>query len=74
MHNTKPSIDDRSLNGWRKSSYSGGANGECLEVVDGYAAVPVRDSKAGRTGPTVVFSAGGWASFVEAVKDGYLAT
>lgn len=55
--------------GWFKSSYSGGSNGECLEVAGGGASVPVRDSKAGPAGPAVVFSADGWASFVTAVKE-----
>ncbi|MGN5635549.1 DUF397 domain-containing protein [Streptomyces sp. AC154] len=60
--------DATTLAGWFKSSYSGGSNGDCLEVAGGYASVPVRDSKAGTTGPAVVFSADGWASFVAAVK------
>ncbi|MFJ2132063.1 DUF397 domain-containing protein [Streptomyces sp. NPDC087845] len=70
MHSTEHTIADaRTLAGWRRSSYSGGANGECLEVADGYATVPVRDSKA-PGGPALVFSADGWSSFVAAVKDG----
>lgn len=60
-------IDARSLTGWFKSSYSGGSNGDCLEVATGYTAVPVRDSKA-PSGPAIVFSASGWTSFVAAVK------
>ncbi|WP_406515786.1 DUF397 domain-containing protein [Streptomyces sp. NBC_00873] len=68
MHSTEPTITDaRALTGWRKSSYSGGGNGECLEVADGYAAIPVRDSKT-PNGPALVFSADGWSSFVAAVK------
>ncbi|MFD7116212.1 DUF397 domain-containing protein, partial [Streptomyces sp. NPDC059922] len=46
--------------GWRKSSYSGGSNGECLEVADGYADVPVRDSKSPH-GPALFFPAAGWS-------------
>ncbi|MFJ2911899.1 DUF397 domain-containing protein [Streptomyces sp. NPDC087228] len=70
MHSTEHTIADaRTLAGWRRSSYSGGANGECLEVADGYAHIPVRDSKA-PGGPALVFSADGWSSFVAAVKDG----
>lgn len=70
MHSTEPSIaDSASLTGWRKSSYSGGANGECLEVADGHATVPVRDSKA-PAGPAVAFSADGWSSFVTAIRSG----
>ncbi|MCX4550426.1 DUF397 domain-containing protein [Streptomyces sp. NBC_01500] len=59
------------LQGWRKSSYSGGSQGECLEVADGYAAVPVRDSKNPH-GPALLFPTTGWASFVAAVKSGRL--
>ncbi|MFE4174455.1 DUF397 domain-containing protein [Streptomyces sp. NPDC056909] len=53
--------------GWRKSSYSGGSNGDCLEVADGYVNVPVRDSK-NPTGPTLLFQTADWASFIESVK------
>ncbi|MBH5335353.1 DUF397 domain-containing protein [Streptomyces pactum] len=54
---------------WFKSSYSGGSNGDCLEVARGCAGVPVRDSK-NPTGPALVFSAEGWSAFVSAVKRG----
>ncbi|MFJ4897029.1 DUF397 domain-containing protein [Streptomyces sp. NPDC088727] len=64
--------ESTTLVGWFKSSYSGGSNGECLEVAGGYASVPVRDSKTAPAGPAVVFSADGWASFVGAVKNGHL--
>ncbi|MGW2260966.1 DUF397 domain-containing protein [Streptomyces sp. NPDC001780] len=57
---------------WRKSSYSGGGNGDCLEVADGHPAVPVRDSK-NVPGPVLVFGADGWSSFVSAVRRGDLA-
>ncbi|MFJ8855317.1 DUF397 domain-containing protein [Streptomyces sp. NPDC102437] len=71
MHSTEPAIvDGEALSGWRKSSYSGGSNGECLEVADGYSDIPVRDSKT-PGGPTLVFSADGWSSFVAAVKGGH---
>ena len=69
MHSTEfPIVDSGTLTGWRKSSHSGGANGECLEVADGYATVPVRDSKA-PSGPALTFSADTWSTFVTAVKD-----
>ncbi|MFJ3302504.1 DUF397 domain-containing protein [Streptomyces sp. NPDC086549] len=61
--------DSSALTGWYKSSYSGGGQGECLEAARGYVGVPIRDSKP-VTGPALVFSAGGWASFVAAVKEG----
>ncbi|MET9534229.1 DUF397 domain-containing protein [Streptomyces sp. NPDC006649] len=60
------------LRAWRKSSYSGGSQGECLEVADGYADIPVRDSKNPH-GPTLVFPAYEWACFIDGVKGGQLA-
>ncbi|MFI8435754.1 DUF397 domain-containing protein [Streptomyces sp. NPDC079020] len=69
---TKSTITDgATLTGWFKSSYSGGDQGECLEVTDNYTSVPVRDSKA-PTGPAILFPAGGWSSFVTAIKNGHL--
>ncbi|WP_442806302.1 DUF397 domain-containing protein [Streptomyces sp. NBC_01317] len=58
---------------WRKSSYSGGESpqGECLEVADGYAHVPVRDSKNPQ-GPALAFAAPAWTSFIAALKGGDL--
>jgi len=56
------------LSAWRKSSYSGGDNGSCLEVSDGYdGGVPVRDSK-NPTGPALVLSEGAWSAFVDMTK------
>ncbi|MEV2212756.1 DUF397 domain-containing protein [Streptomyces sp. NPDC050997] len=63
--------DSSAFTGWYKSSYSGGGQGECLEVARSYADVPVRDSKAAG-GPVLVFSADRWASFLTAVKDGHI--
>ncbi|MEV4965814.1 MULTISPECIES: DUF397 domain-containing protein [Streptomyces] len=57
--------------GWYKSSYSGGSNGECLEVARGYAVVPVRDSKVSQ-GPAVIASTASWSAFVTAVRNGSL--
>jgi hypothetical protein len=55
---------------WRKSSYSNGSGGSCIEVADGFpGVVPVRDSKDPE-GPALVFPAGSWVSFVSAVKGG----
>ncbi|MCX5311584.1 DUF397 domain-containing protein [Streptomyces sp. NBC_00154] len=53
---------------WRKSSYSGGSGGDCLEVADGHpGVVPVRDSKA-PDGPALVFRTAAWSSFVTDLK------
>ncbi|MEE1739665.1 DUF397 domain-containing protein [Streptomyces sp. BE147] len=72
MHITESTVADGSGPiGWRKSSYSGGAGGDCLEVADGHLSVPVRDSKT-PTGPAILFSPDGWSSFVAAVKNGHL--
>ncbi|MFF5718489.1 DUF397 domain-containing protein [Streptomyces buecherae] len=58
------------LSGWRKSSYSGGSNGDCLEVSTVHpGAVPVRDSKDPQ-GPALVFGTAAWSAFVGAVRDG----
>ncbi|MFF0157554.1 DUF397 domain-containing protein [Streptomyces sp. NPDC005263] len=65
--------DSSAITGWFKSSYSGGGQGECLEVARGHAGVPVRDSKAAG-GPALVFSTQRWASFLTAVKDGHIGT
>ncbi|WP_406408313.1 DUF397 domain-containing protein [Streptomyces halstedii] len=57
---------------WRKSSYSNQDGGACVEVCDDFVAVvPVRDSKV-PDGPVLVVGAGGWSSFVSAVKSGTL--
>ncbi|MFJ2372165.1 DUF397 domain-containing protein [Streptomyces sp. NPDC087769] len=59
-----------SLNGWRKSSYSGNEGGSCVEVLNDYpSGIPVRDSKTPH-GPAVVFSSASWSSFTAAVKAG----
>lgn len=63
---------DLSAATWRKSSYSNSDGGECVEVSDDFAdVVPVRDSKV-LHGPALVFPAGGWASFLAAVRSGRL--
>ncbi|MGR4849746.1 DUF397 domain-containing protein [Streptomyces sp. LARHCF252] len=49
---------------WRKSSYSNGDGGNCVEVADGVpGAVPVRDSKLAES-PVVLVEAAAWAEFI----------
>ncbi|UWE11550.1 DUF397 domain-containing protein [Actinacidiphila bryophytorum] len=56
---------------WRKSSYSGGDNGSCVEVAEGLAGVvPVRDSKDPQ-GPALVFPTAAWSAFLTDVKAGH---
>ncbi|OKJ15885.1 DUF397 domain-containing protein [Kitasatospora sp. CB01950] len=55
---------------WRKSSYSGGNGGECVEVAAPDAATTaVRDSKD-PAGPRLRFSNDTWASFAAAAAAG----
>ncbi|MBT2543725.1 DUF397 domain-containing protein [Streptomyces sp. ISL-44] len=53
---------------WRKSSYSNGDGGECVEVSDDLpGVVPVRDSKLAGAGPVLAFPAAAWSSFIRGV-------
>ncbi|MGV9281711.1 DUF397 domain-containing protein [Streptomyces sp. NPDC003730] len=52
---------------WRKSTYSNGEGGNCLEVTDGVpGVVPVRDSKVA-SGPVIVIGSAAWTEFVRTV-------
>jgi uncharacterized protein DUF397 len=58
---------------WRKSSYSGGGGGECLEVADNVPGlIPVRDSKD-PGGPALLFPAASWSAFIDELKSGAFA-
>ncbi|MFE3553082.1 DUF397 domain-containing protein [Streptomyces kronopolitis] len=60
---------DLSTAAWRKSSYSNGDGGDCVEVADDLPGiVPVRDSKDPH-GSALIFPVAAWSSFVSAVKD-----
>jgi len=54
---------------WRKSSYSGGNGGTCIEVGIAGQAVAVRDSKD-PDGPRLAFAADKWKAFAEQLKAG----
>ncbi|MGV9527342.1 DUF397 domain-containing protein [Streptomyces cellulosae] len=49
---------------WFKSSYSGGAGGECIEVAALPHSVHIRDSKDTGRGPLAV-SPASWSAFVD---------
>ncbi|MYT68769.1 MULTISPECIES: DUF397 domain-containing protein [unclassified Streptomyces] len=52
---------------WRKSSYSNGDGGHCVEVADGVpGVVPVRDSK-NPGGPVVTVTGNAWRAFVDSL-------
>jgi hypothetical protein len=55
---------------WRKSSYSSGNGGNCVEVARNLpGAVAVRDSKD-PDGPKLIFSRAVWRTFTAAAQDG----
>ena len=52
---------------WRKSSYSGGNGGNCIQVAGLPGTIAVRDSKD-PDGPALLFTAAQWAAFTARVK------
>lgn len=57
---------------WRKSSYSSGNGGNCVDVARNLpGAVAVRDSKD-PDGPNLTFSPAAWAAFIAAIQNGSL--
>ena len=53
--------------GWRKSSYSGGQNNDCVELDVHATRTSIRDTK-NRSGGTLTMPATTWARFLTAVK------
>jgi hypothetical protein len=53
---------------WRKSSYSGGNGGDCVEVAPAENDIAVRDSKDS-DGPRLQFSAAEWRAFLARIKE-----
>jgi hypothetical protein len=58
---------------WRKSSYSGGESGNCVEVDHAPSYFAVRDSK-NANGPVLKFSRRQGAAFIAAAKAGRVLT
>ncbi|WP_441249061.1 DUF397 domain-containing protein [Kitasatospora sp. McL0602] len=61
---------------WRKSTYSGGNNGNCIEISEDLLSagiVPVRDSKD-PSGPQLHFTKEAWAAFATAAAAGAFGT
>ncbi len=52
---------------WRKSSYSGGNGGACIEVADAPGKVLIRDSKD-PDGSRLAFGRHAWATFTGKLK------
>ncbi|MGW0822027.1 DUF397 domain-containing protein [Streptomyces sp. NPDC002845] len=60
---------DLSAARWRKSSYSNGSGGDCVEVAQGLpGVVPVRDSKQAQDGPVLPFRPSAWSHFLTTLK------
>ncbi|MFE2962466.1 DUF397 domain-containing protein [Streptomyces sp. NPDC059340] len=58
---------DLSAARWRKSTYSDGNGGSCLEVADGVPGIiPVRDSKV-TDGPVLLIGPLAWTAFLRTV-------
>jgi hypothetical protein len=53
--------------GWRKSTYSGGNGGDCVEVGTTTAGVGVRDT-TDRAGVLLALPAGAWRSLLAKVR------
>ena len=57
---------------WRKSSYSGGNGGNCVEVAStGKPLVAIRDSKD-PDGPKLALTMSRWQPFIQRVRNGTL--
>lgn len=53
---------------WRKSSYSGGSGGNCVEVAGHGNRLLVRDTKHDGTGPVLRFTPAEWRRFADQLK------
>ena len=52
---------------WRKSTYSGGSGGDCVEAASAVGTVMVRDTKD-RDGQTLALTSGAWKTFTASLK------
>ena len=55
------------MEGWRKSSYSDGNGGDCVEAASDDDTVMVRDT-SNRDGGTLAFGAEAWTAFVTSLR------
>ena len=53
---------------WRKSSYSGGQGGQCVEVAGVPGLVAIRDTKDQGAGPVLRITAEAWTTFTSGIK------
>lgn len=52
---------------WRKSTYSDGSGGNCVETASDSGMILVRDTTS-RDGGTLTFGAGAWKAFTTGLK------
>jgi hypothetical protein len=53
---------------WRKSTYSDGNGGQCVEAADTPGAVLVRDTNNNGAGPELRFDPGAWRTFTARLR------
>jgi hypothetical protein len=59
---------EHALTTWRKSTFSGGNGGNCVEVGGSGPAIVVRDTKD-RAGAALIFDADTWRRFAVTIRD-----
>lgn len=71
MTRTNPARPDPDFTAasWFTSSFTGGNNGQCVEVAFVPGWVGVRDTKQHGTGPVLAFTADEWAAFLAGVRN-----
>lgn len=60
-------MEDKNVNGWRKSSYSENGGANCVEAASGGGVVLVRDT-TDREGGQLGFAADAWTAFMATIK------
>lgn len=55
---------------WRKASYSGNGNGDCVEVATIPGWIGFRDTKLGPDSPVLAFTPHEWDAFTKGVRGG----
>jgi hypothetical protein len=53
---------------WRKSSYSSGQGGQCVEVATTPGHVAVQDTKDNGTGPVLRMTSADWSRLMRSIK------
>ena len=56
------------MKNWRKSSYSSGNGGNCVETAGDGQVIAIRDTKDKGHGPVLRFSTKAWAAFTVSLK------